>query len=69
MDTQIQSVQEVRNISVGRKYLVQFEQSAVKGQLGYKIEAYDDDPAIAMELAKALLKEAQKVAPALEVSK
>ena len=67
MDTQVQSVQEVRNISVGRKYLVQFEQSAVKGQLGFKVEAYDDDAAVAMEVARLLLKDAQALAPAVEV--
>ena len=61
--------QEVRTISVGRTYSVAFEQGAVKGQLGFKVEAHSDDAEEAMLHALNMLKVAQTMAPALEAAK
>jgi hypothetical protein len=58
-------ISEVRTISVGRKYKVKFEQGAVKGQMGFEVEAYDDNPDEAMVQALRLLDTAKTHAPAI----
>jgi hypothetical protein len=57
--------QEVRHISVGQKYKVEFEQGAVKGVIGFKVSVSDDDPDEAMVQALRLLDTAKTHAPAI----
>lgn len=54
--------QIVKHIQVGPCYRVKFEQSAVKGILGYTVEVQAYSAKEAMKEARKLLKEAQETA-------
>ena len=56
-------MEEVKHYSINRKYRVVFEQSAVKGILGFKVEANSDSIEEARKDAEDLLKWAQEKAP------
>lgn len=59
-------MEEQRIIHVGQRYKVQFEQAAVKGQLGYKVEANGDNLDMVIMEARTLQHQAAEVAPPLE---
>jgi len=60
-------VTETRHITINGKYKVQFERSAVKGVIGFKVEANGDDYNTTLDEAVALMKSAENNTPIVEV--
>jgi len=59
--------QVIKHIQVGTKYKVTFEQAAVKGQLGWKVEVNGDDSQVVMLEGIKMKMQATNVAPPIQV--
>ena len=62
-------IQEVKHYQINGRYRVQFERSAVKGVIGYKVEANGDDYDITFNDAHSLQKLAELAVPVVEEKK
>jgi len=60
-------VEEIRHYQIEQRYRVVFEQAAVKGTLGFKVEANGDDMSLVQTEAERLLEYAKAKAPASEL--